>query len=103
VEDSAACRIRVTDTGLEVPLHVQPRARHTGVCGLHNGALKLKVSAPPVDDAANRAIVDYFAKALDLPKSRLRIAAGHRSRDKVLAVDGVSRQRFFEVLAGLPS
>jgi uncharacterized protein (TIGR00251 family) len=99
VADSSDCRIRVTGTGIEVPLHVQPRARRTGICGLHGGALKLKVSAPPVDNAANQAILEYFSSALHLPKASLRIVAGHKSRDKVLAIDGISQSRFLELLS----
>jgi hypothetical protein len=92
--DSAGCRIRETGTGLAVPLHVQPRARRTQIAGIHNGALKVKVSAPPVDDAANRAIVEYFSKILGLPKSHVRIVAGQKSRDKLLHIDGISLQTF---------
>jgi len=92
--DSAGCRIRETGTGLMVPLHVQPRARRTQIAGIHNGALKVKVSAPPVDDAANRAIVEYFSKILGLPKSHVRIVAGQKSRDKLLHIDGISLQTF---------
>jgi hypothetical protein len=50
--DSGGCRITETAEGLEVPRHVQPRARRTELVGIHTGALKLKISAPPVDDAA---------------------------------------------------
>lgn len=96
--DSAACRIRETGTGLMVPLHVQPRARRTQIAGIHNGALKVKISAPPVDDAANRAIVDYFSKTLGLPKSHVQIVAGQKSRDKLLCISGISLQAFRALL-----
>jgi hypothetical protein len=96
--DSAGCRIRETGTGLMVPLHVQPRARQTQIAGIHNGALKVKISAPPVDDAANRAIVEYFSKTLCLPKSHVRIVAGQKSRDKLLHISGISLQTFQALL-----
>jgi len=96
--DSAGCRIRETDAGLMVPLHVQPRARQTQIAGIHNGALKVKISAPPVDDAANRAIVEYFSKMLGLPRSHVQIVAGQKSRDKLLHVIGISLRTFQALL-----
>ena len=87
-------RIRENASFLDVPLHVQPRARRTEMAGIHNGALKLKVQAPPVDDAANEAIVRFFSKLLDIPRSRLSLVSGLKSRDKILRVEGVSLARF---------
>ena len=86
----AGWRIRDTGLGLEVPLHVLPRAKRSEIAGLHNGSLKLRVTAPPVDDSANRAVVQFFSSLLDIPKSRLRIMAGSKSREKILQIDGVS-------------
>ena len=88
--DSSSCRIRETAEGLVVPLHVQARARCTELAGVHNGALKLKISAPPVDDAANRAVVEFFSELMGIPKSRIRIVSGLKSRDKVLRIAGAS-------------
>ena len=90
----ASFRIRDTGTGIEVALHVQPRARRNEIAGLHNGALKLKVCAPPVDDAANRPLIEYFAALLHLPKSSLRILSGIKSRDKILRIESISRSDF---------
>ena len=92
--DSSGCRIRETAEGLEVPLHVQPRARRSELGGVHNGALKLKVSAPPVDDAANRAVVEFFSEMMGIPRSRIQIIAGLKSRDKVLRIAGASLRSF---------
>lgn len=83
-------QIRERETGLEVPLHVQVRARRDEIAGVHNGVLKIRISAPPVDDAANRAVLAFFASLLSIPKSRLRIVSGQKSRDKVLRIEGIS-------------
>ena len=91
-------QVRKTTSGLEVRLHVQPRAKHPEISGIHNGALKVKVTAPPVDDAANRAIVQYFAKLLGLPKSSVRIVSGLKSRDKTLQIAGISFPAFLSLL-----
>jgi len=81
---------------VEVSLHVQPRARRDEIVGTHDGALKLKIAAPPAENAANRAVLDFFAKLLDLPKSRLRILAGEKSRRKTLRIEKVSRSEFLD-------
>ncbi len=83
-------RVRETDRAVEVALHVQPRARRNETAGLYNGALKLRISAPPVDDAANSAVIEYFASLLSLPRSHLSIVSGMKSRDKVLRIEGIS-------------
>jgi uncharacterized protein YggU (UPF0235/DUF167 family) len=54
-----------------------------------DGALKARVAAPPIDGAANRALLRLIAGALDLPRSRVRLAAGATNRRKVVEVDGV--------------
>jgi len=86
--------LREFQYGLDVPLHVQPRARKSEVVGFHNGAVKLKIAAPPVDDAANRAVVDYFSTTLAIPKAQLRIVSGAKSREKVLRVEKISISEF---------
>lgn len=72
--------------GFVVTLHVQPRAKRTEIAGIHGDAVKLRVAAPPVDNAANKAVVAFFAKALKLPKSRVTITAGHTSRSKRIRI-----------------
>jgi uncharacterized protein len=92
--DDASLQIRETAAGLEVRIHVQPRARRSELAGIHNGALKIKVLAPPVDDAANRAIIEFFSGLLDISKSSIRIMSGQKSRDKTLLIQGLSRKAF---------
>lgn len=89
-------QIRETGYGLEVRLHVQPRARRCELSGIHGGALKLKVTAPPVDDAANRAILEFFSKLLGISKSGLEIVSGLKSREKVLRIQNFSSRTFLE-------
>ena len=96
--DEIPFQIIETDDGLQVRIHAQPRARRSELAGTHNGALKIKIAAPPVDDAANRAIIDFFAALLIVPKSRVRITAGLKSRNKTLFIEGVSSDRFISTL-----
>jgi uncharacterized protein len=83
-------RIRETEDGIDLPLHVQPRARRDEIAGCHDGALKLRITAPPVDDAANRSIISFFCSFLGLPKASFQLKSGVRSRNKVLHIQGVT-------------
>ena len=81
--------VNQTDAGLVVRLHVLPRAKRCEIAGVHNGALKVRVTAPPVDDAANRAIIEFLSASLGLSKSSVQILAGSKSRDKILQIRGL--------------
>ncbi len=71
-------------------VHIQPRASRTEAAGIHDGAFKIRVAAPPVDNAANRALIEFIAEALGVAKSRVRIISGNTGRRKLLEVDGVT-------------
>lgn len=66
---------------------VQPGARRTGADGLHDGALKLRLVAPPVEGQANAALVAWLADQLGLPKRAVRVARGSTSRRKAVEID----------------
>ena len=91
---SSGLKVRETDTGLVINLHVLPRAKRCEIAGVHNGALKIKVNAPPVDDAANRSIIQFLSTLLGVSKSSLTILTGNRSRDKTLQIRGISLAGF---------
>jgi len=69
---------------------VQPRARKNAVSGEMGDALKLALTAPPVEGKANAACVEFLADLLDVPRSSITIAAGETSRNKVIRVAGLS-------------
>ncbi len=71
-------------------VRVQPRASRVGVDGLHGDAIKVRVHAAPVDGAANEAVIEVIADALDVAKRDVRIVSGDSSRSKVVEVRGVS-------------
>jgi uncharacterized protein len=96
-------KVRETSLGLEFQLHVLPRAKRSELTGLHNGALKMRVTAPPVDDAANRAIIEFFSSLLNIPKSSIQILTGAKSRDKKIRIKSLKLNRFLEVLSGAKS
>jgi uncharacterized protein len=68
---------------------VQPRASRTEVAGPYGDAVRLRLTAPPVDGAANEALVSFLAERLEVPRSAVRIEAGASSRSKVVAIDGI--------------
>ena len=71
--------------------HVQPRASRTEVAGVHGARLKLRVAAPPVDDAANKALISFLAKAFKVPKGNILVLSGATGRDKRVAIDAPRR------------
>ena len=75
--------------GVRFAVHVQPRAKRAEVDGVYNGALRVRVQAPPVDGAANDALVELLAESLGIARTRVRVVAGATGRRKVIDVDGV--------------
>ena len=73
-----------------VVVRVIPRAGKTEVAGERDGALLVRVAAPPVEGAANAALVDFFAKALRLPRGAIAIVGGEHSRLKRLSISGAT-------------
>ncbi len=75
---------------LRLEVYVQPRASRTGFAGLHDGVIKIRLAAPPVEDAANRELIAFIAQHLGIPRRYVRIASGAASRRKVLDIEGLS-------------
>lgn len=78
-------------------IRVQPGAKKTAITGIYGegeaAAVKLSLSAPPIDGRANEAVIDFFAELLGVPKRRVCILFGETSRSKVIQVTGrTSRQ-----------
>ncbi len=71
-------------------VRVQPRASRDEIVGDHQGGLKIRLTAPPVDDRANEALRKLLASRLKVPVSAVRIASGKRSRNKRLEISGVT-------------
>jgi uncharacterized protein (TIGR00251 family) len=80
------CHVRGTD--LLLRLRIQPRASHEGLEGVREGRLRVRVSAAPVDGAANERLILILARAMQLPRSTLRLVRGLRGRDKEVLVSG---------------
>jgi uncharacterized protein (TIGR00251 family) len=72
-------------------IHLLPRASRDEICGLQGDAIKVKVTAPPIEGRANMALQRFIAEKLHLASSQVEIMAGKRSREKILKVSGISR------------
>jgi uncharacterized protein (TIGR00251 family) len=72
-------------------IHLLPRASRDEICGLHGDAIRVRVTAPPVEGRANMALQRFIAAKLSLSSSQVEIIAGKRSREKILRITGISR------------
>jgi uncharacterized protein (TIGR00251 family) len=82
--------LREGPDGVSFAIRVQPRARRNAVVGELGDALKIALTAPPVDGLANEACVGFFAELLGIPRASVMIASGQSSRNKVIRVTGMS-------------
>jgi uncharacterized protein (TIGR00251 family) len=73
-----------------VNVHVQPRASRSEVVGTHGTALKVRVHAPPIEGAANDAVIGLLAAQLGVPRRAVRIVAGAGSRAKTVDIEGTT-------------
>jgi len=84
--------IQNSPTGATFAVKVHPRAKKNALTGEVGDALKLALTAPPVDGKANDACIEFFAKLLKVSRSSVTIAAGQTSRNKVIRVAGLSAE-----------
>lgn len=92
----ALITIQQTDAGATFAVKVHPRAKKNAITGEVGDALKLSLTAPPVDGKANEACIEFSAKLLEVPRSSVSIAAGRTGRNKVIHVAGLSAQQVRE-------
>ena len=92
--------IAITESpaGVSFAVKVHPRARKDAVTGEVGDALKLSLTAPPVDGRANQACIEFLAKFLNRPRSSITIAAGESGRRKLIRVSGISAAQLREKL-----
>ena len=84
--------IAIQETAADVTfaVKIQPRARRNAITGELGDALKIALTAPPIDGRANEACIEFLADLLDLPRSAITIISGQSSRNKVIRVSGIS-------------
>jgi uncharacterized protein (TIGR00251 family) len=91
-------RIVATATGVRLSIRVQPRASTNEVVGIHGDALRVRLTAPPVEGAANDALVGFLAQSLGISRRDVTIVAGSSSRSKIVELTGITEDRVRRLL-----
>jgi hypothetical protein len=92
-------KLTVTDDSITFAVRVQPRSSKSGVVGELDGALKIRLAAPPVDGEANEELTRLLAKLLGAPRQRIAIISGQTSKNKIVRVSGISVEEVERILA----
>lgn len=93
------CLTCLQDKNLAVNVYVQPRASKNRVAGMHGSAIKLCVTAPPVEDKANGAVINFMADIFGVPKSAVSIKSGRQSRNKKVIITNLTLKKAQEALS----
>lgn len=91
--------LQETAQGIYLSVKVQPRASKTRIQGVHGAELKIAVTAPPVDAAANGAVVEFLAEFLGVSRSAVELVRGHTSRHKVFFISGLRSDEALRLLS----
>jgi len=89
---------RDVSDGCLFPVWVQPRSSKNQIVGEHEGALKIKLTSPPVEGEANQELCQYLARRLKIAKTRIKIEQGQANRHKLLHISSMSGQEVLEIL-----
>jgi len=76
---------------ITLSIRIQPRASKNEITRMENGGLKIRLTAPPVDGAANEALIRLLADTLSVNRSQVEIVSGHTARDKIIRINGVGK------------
>jgi uncharacterized protein (TIGR00251 family) len=85
-------RLHETPAGVSFAVKVHPRAKKNAITGVIGDALKLSLTAPPVEGRANQACIEFLANVLEVPRTSITIASGETSRRKMIRIAGLSPQ-----------
>jgi uncharacterized protein (TIGR00251 family) len=93
--------IRETGAGAVFRIRVVPRASRSGIAGIQNDALKLRITSPPAEGRANEECIRLLAETLGVKKGQVTIIAGYASRTKTVAVEGLKTDQVATLIAAL--
>ena len=91
-------RVQTTPYGVRFAVRVQPRASADEIVGAHGDAVKVRLTAPPVDNAANDALVRFIAATFGIPARSVTIVSGSSSRMKTVELQGITEDRVRQLL-----
>ena len=95
--------IKPNKAGIQFAAAIQPRASRNQIIGIHNNCLKIKLTSPPVDGAANQACIKFLAKAFSISPSRIAIVKGETSKNKTIQFEAMDQHTFIKILETLVS
>jgi len=87
--------------GVQFAARIQPRSGRDRISGVHDGAIKIHLTAPPVDGAANKACIKFVASAFGVSPSRVTLVSGQTGRNKILRIEGLAEREFSEKISQL--
>lgn len=85
---------------MQFKVKIQPRASKNEIIGMRDGMLWLRLTAPPIENKANFALIDFLANQLSLRKSEVRLVSGAKSRIKLIEIDGITESDFSNKVKG---
>ena len=92
----------ISGNDTQISLRVYPNASRNEMVGFTEGVLRVKVSAPPIKGKANRELITFLSRLLGVGKGSVNIIKGHTARNKVVAIDGLSREEVMKRLSPKP-
>jgi uncharacterized protein len=91
-------KINSCEDGIRFSAVIQPRSSQNKISGIHNNSLKIRLTSPPVDGAANKTCIKFVAKWLGLSPSRVHIVAGLSNKNKTIQINGIDESIFRDKL-----
>ncbi|MEC7641638.1 MAG: DUF167 domain-containing protein [Nitrospinota bacterium] len=91
-------KIKKVEGGIQFSAAIQPRSSKNQVVGVHNSALKVRLTSPPVEWAANRSCIKVLGKFLGISPSRIGIAVGLTSKNKTIHIEGMTEESLLKKL-----
>jgi uncharacterized protein len=89
--------VREVNGRVRFSVRVQPRASSDEIVGVHGSSLKVRLTAPPVDGAANEHLVIFLAQTFAVPRRAIKILAGESSRSKIVEIEGVTERDVYRL------
>ena len=96
-----ALNIKDCEGGIQFAAFIQPRSANNKICGLHDEQLKIRVTSPPVDDAANKMCVKFLAKSLNISPHQIVILSGQQGRKKIIRIEGIGTSEFLKKIPSI--
>ena len=89
----------MSENSVNIQVQIQPKSSRNQIVGFHDGRLKIKIAAPPVDGKANESLIEFLAKTFKISKSNIKILKGHTSKLKTIKLSGISENTYSSIIS----